>query len=200
MRCRDARKQLGIYSYSAFDRQQLPKALQAHLDSCPECRHWLERIRATSDMVRGLPARELSSDFTARVLSGLQPHPTGLGKRLLDGLFGPLRAPMPLLPATQALAVAFLVLALLAGGGLYAAHNGRAPDLDVGGAVILADGADGSPAAMPVVVGPRQLRPVTGRSADALALDDLIMRHENYEMNKPLATDPGIRLVRDTGY
>ena len=200
MRCRDARKQLGTHNYVEYNPEDLPEPLRTHLDLCPACRRWMERIRAVSDMVRSMAQPKPSDDFTSRVMGSLPKRSVSPVGNWLSGLFGPLRAPSPLLPATHTIAVACLVLALLVGGGLYAARTGSSVDLDMPGGAIVADGAAPVTAAASVAVGMSHFRPVSASQPDVLGLEDLILRHENYEMNKPLSTDPGIRLVRDVGY
>ncbi len=198
MRCKEVRRQLGTYNYAAYDPQELPQALREHLATCPSCRRWVSRTRQVSDMLRGLPTDEVPQDFTRSVMARLDQETGSVWERWLHWLIGPLRAPAPRVPAYQLVAASCLLLALLVGGALYTAHLQPA-DMDHGVGVVVADGGGPGLAGTPVSVSGPRLRRINGQP-DTLKIDDLILRHQNYELGKPFGPDPAVRLVSETSY
>ncbi len=197
MRCKDLRRQLGTYNYAAYDPQELPQALREHLAACPACRRWVSRTQHVSDMLRGLPSDEVPQDFARSVMARLDQESGSVWERWLHWLVGPLRAPAPRVPAYQLVAASCLLLALLVGGALYTAHI---HPTDIGHeVVVVADGGDPGLAGTLVPAGGSRLRRINGEG-DTLKIDDLILRHENYELGKPLGPDPSVRLVSETSY
>ncbi len=198
MRCRDAQRQLGAYDYAAFDPEKLPEALREHLDTCATCQQWLAGTRQLSGMLRDLPSAEMQPDFTRRVMAAIkQPRPS-LWQRWLPGFTGALRAPAPLIPTYQLVAAACLLLVLVVGAALYTGPF-RTQAIDTGVGVVAADGTSAGSTGIPVSAGAPALR-VTGRDLEPLKLDDLIMRHQNYELARPLGPDPGVRQASEASY
>ena len=190
---------MGASDYASGDAEQLPPPLREHLEVCPDCRRWLAHTRAVSKMVRDLPPADPSAGFTASVMAGLSAHRPGLIQRLLHRLAGPLRAPAPLVPGYQLVAAACILLVIVAGGAFYSAQlgSGAAPlDTGTGIGLVAADGTTPGSAHTPVAIGAAHdaSRPVHVRSS-SLAVDDLILHHDSYELTRPLGSDPGIRLI-----
>ncbi len=199
MRCKEVRQQLGAYDYSTYDAEALPQALREHLAGCASCRRWVSRTRRVSEMLRSLPTDEVPQYFTAGVMARLGQAPGSVGERWLDWLIGPLRAPAPRVPAYQLVAAGCLLLALVVGGALYSSYS-HPGDAQHGIGVVIADGGGSGLAGTPVSVGgggPR-LRRINGEG-DRLKINDLILRHQNYELGKPLGPDPAVRLS-ETSY
>ncbi len=55
-------EQLGAYLDGELSRARCDD-LKAHLSGCPECRRMLETLRRNDDLIREMPALELSADF-----------------------------------------------------------------------------------------------------------------------------------------
>jgi hypothetical protein len=200
MRCNQFRKMTGTPDSVSGELQQLSPPLREHIEMCPDCRRWLAHTRAVSKMVRDLPAGSPSAGFTAAVMAGLTANRPGLLKRLLQRIAGPLRAPAPLVPAYQLVAAGCILLVIIAGGAFYGIHLSPAatpPDTAIG--LVAADGTTPGMAHTPVAIGTAHnaLQPVHARS-DTLPVEDLVLSHDTYELSRPLGSDPGIRLVRQS--
>ena len=198
MRCGEVRRQLGAYNYAAYDPQALPQALREHLAACGSCQRWVSRTQHVSDMLRGLPTDAVPQDFARSVMARLDQKSGSVWERRLHWLIGPLRAPAPRVPTYQLVAASCLLLVLLAGGALYTAQI-HPTDIDHGVGVVMFDGGGPGLTATPVSAGGSRLRPING-NGEMLKIDDLILRHENYELGKPFGPDPGVRLISETSY
>ena len=93
MTCHDARDQLSALLDAALDAAER-HALDAHLAACPECRHELEQLRATTALLGRLPSVRAPAEFVDRVMAEAYRPPWP--RRLLDALFVPFRVKLPL--------------------------------------------------------------------------------------------------------
>jgi anti-sigma factor RsiW len=82
-------------------------ALDAHLATCPECRHELARLRATVAALRQLGPARAPAGFVDRVVAAAFPRPWY--RRLGDALFVPIRLKLPLEAAAVLLVAASAV-------------------------------------------------------------------------------------------
>jgi hypothetical protein len=115
MTCDAARDQLSAFLDNALA-DPARRALDAHLAQCAECRRELDQLRATVALLRRFPPVHAPAGFVDRVLAEAARPPWP--RRLLDGLFRPLRVKLPL----EAAAVL-----LVAGSALYVYEH--APEL-----------------------------------------------------------------------
>jgi hypothetical protein len=110
MECRNLREKLTAF----VDEQLAPdekKAVQEHLDTCPDCASHLEELRKTVAYARGLEGVEPPSWFTRKVMSKVREE-AGRNKGILLKLFYPLHIKIPLEAAAMLVIVvtAFYVL------------------------------------------------------------------------------------------
>jgi anti-sigma factor RsiW len=93
MTCHDAREQLSALLDDALTAPER-SAVDSHLATCAECRRELERLRGTVALLGRLGPAHAPAGFVDRVMAEAG-RPSRL-RRLLDALFRPLRAKLPL--------------------------------------------------------------------------------------------------------
>jgi putative zinc finger protein len=93
MTCHDAREQLSALLDAALTVAER-SALETHLATCADCRRELEHLRGTVTLLGRLGPVHAPAGFVDRVMT--QAYRPSRTRRLLDGLFRPLRVKLPL--------------------------------------------------------------------------------------------------------
>ena len=92
MTCHEARELFSALIDEALDAGERG-AVEAHLETCAECRRELERFRATVSLLRAVEPARAPAGFVGRVLDAARPTPWY--RRLLSALFLPWPVKLP---------------------------------------------------------------------------------------------------------
>lgn len=155
-----------------------------------------------SEFMRSQGHVEPSATFTQSVMSRIAAENTQPSSATwIDRVNGALRPIDRPLTIYQVAAACILLIVVMAAG---AAHigtidSGRQPVVNSGSVSV----ADGSAAGSTTTPGMPQPGFVTTGGTDlsqGAAIENLVLRHESYEMSKPLGPDAGVLLVSRTSY
>ncbi len=178
MRCAQFRKfikALQDEEISPHMREQLVE----HSNVCSKCREYAAWMNQVTKLLGKLPRHKLPADFSATVMARLA-QSRQQRRCWLRGLWGDLRAPLPLLrPGT--VAMAGIVLSLAVAGGVIALRPSASATH-----VAMFNDSSLSPAAVETV----ELTPEI--------IDQLVLQHQGYVSSQPLGDDAGIHMVSYT--
>lgn len=102
-RCGDMEERLGAYLEDFLDERE-KKALEEHLSACPHCRHTLEDLRKTKEILAGMDEVDPPSWLTEKIMAQIHE-----GRAQKEGFFRRLFFPLHIKIPVQALATVFVV-------------------------------------------------------------------------------------------
>lgn len=111
MTCHEAREWLSAYVDAALDPDERAR-VEAHLETCAECRHELAGLRQTVTLLRRVEPARAPVGFVDRVVAAAGPRPWY--RRVVDTVFLPLSMKLPV-EATALVMVALLAVYLFEG-------------------------------------------------------------------------------------
>lgn len=150
-----------------------------HLEECEACRHQALLLRRTNVMVQSLPTERAPDGFTSSVMARIESEESrspGWLERL-GGFLTPARQPSWARAAAVGTAIALAV---------------------AGGAVWHSQSQEPSPQPQIAAVTPGPQIAAGGAAAQQVReaeLEELLSRHQAFEMTQPLADDAGVSLV-----
>ena len=156
--------------------EQLSVTVAEHLDGCETCRAEALMLQRTRLLLTSLPEEEAPDGFTASVLERLeQEGPARSWLESIGNLVIPVRQPQWARVATVGLVLALAV----AGGAMWMGQSNQLPDA----------------AQLATTV------PVPSQTLmENAELEELLRRHQTFEVTQPLADDMGVGLVMYTSY
>ncbi len=173
MRCAKLRRIIVVIA--SEDRYgRLQEAIERHLAQCPACAQFARQMDSLTQHLHSLPRRPAPEDFTLTVKRRMrvqQPKPR-IG--LIERIFGVHRAPTPRVSPQVAWTGVSVAVVALAVGLLVGVPGGKS----------------GPPAPGPIVASPS-----TVTEASLPIMDEIMLRHRQYNRSFPLTDDPGLNLI-----
>ncbi len=173
MRCAKLRRIIVVIAPEDRD-ERLQEAVEQHLAGCPLCALFARQMDSLTGHLHSLPRRPAPEGFVLTVKRRMrvqQPKPR-IG--LIERIFGVHRAPTPLVSPQVAWTGVSVAVVALAVGLLVGVPGGKS----------------GPPAPGPAIA---SHLPAT--EASLPIMDEIMLRHRQYNRSFPLADDPGLNLI-----
>ncbi len=168
MRCIKVRKII-VVTAAEERSDRLQQAVEQHLARCPDCGRFARQMDSLSRHLHNLPARLAPEDFALTVSRRMRVRQPKLRIGLIEQIFGVHRAPTPRVSPQVAWAGVSVAVVALAVGLLVGVPGGKS--------------------------GPIVASYSTGTETSLHIMDEIMLRHRQYNRSFPLADDPGLNLI-----
>jgi len=172
MRCSRFRKLTVVVSRSEGS-SRLQQQLDDHQERCPACREFARRMQVVELLLHDLPAEEVPATFADQLRQRLGQVSRRQRGPWYQRLWGELKPPAPIIQPAMGLAAAAIVV-LVSVGGVFLHFSQPASST------------------IPAITATIAELP---SDSGAPIWDEVVHRHRQYVLNRPLADDPGMQLI-----